>query len=58
MPELLTSSGIRLCPGSTFPGLHFTRKIAQAHSGNIFVCSDKGAGATFALQIPQPDESS
>jgi two-component system, OmpR family, sensor histidine kinase ResE len=54
-PFFITSVGRE--KGGIGLGLHITRKIILAHGGNTFVCSEKGAGATFALQVPQPDES-
>lgn len=49
-PFFITSIGKQ--KGGIGLGLHITAEIVKAHEGNIYVCSQEGEGATFALQFP------
>jgi two-component system, NtrC family, sensor histidine kinase KinB len=42
--------------GSAGLGLHIAKEIVEAHKGRIFASSEKGAGATFAVELPLREE--
>ena len=51
-PFFITSVGKQ--KGGIGLGLNITDKIVQVHGGHLYVCSQKGAGTTFAMFLPRP----
>ena len=43
--------------GSAGLGLHIAKEIVEAHSGRIYVESERGRGTTFAVEIPIREET-